>query len=54
MGKDFPATEITEFSYRTNVVARALARSNLLFYGTFWSKGGCRAAKKQEQRLAMT
>ena len=41
----------------------ASAVSNLLFYGTFWSKGGCRAAtpalaggarEKQEQRLATT
>jgi hypothetical protein len=40
-----------------------LCRSNLLFYGNFWSKEDCRAAtpalaggarEEQERRLAMT
>jgi hypothetical protein len=51
------------FLYRTNVIARrfvptlapyASAVSNLLFYGNFWSKEDCHAAKEQERRLAMT
>jgi len=31
-----------------------LCRSNLMFYGNFWSKEDCHAANEQERRLAMT
>ena len=51
----FSTVQMSHLHLRTvQVLQGGLCRSNLMFYGNFWSKEDCHAANEQERRLAMT